>query len=94
MAQGSLDLEVLGWDTHHSSSHNHSLAEAGVHQTVVTLAASPQVENAVSSGLGVIAKGSLLSSSRRCLQSIKLSKKVSSLVFHLLSLWRNGKTPD
>lgn len=45
--------------THQSSSGGHPLAKPGVHQTVVTLESSPKMENAVSSGLGLIAQGSV-----------------------------------
>ena len=45
--------------THQSSSRGHPLAKPGAHQTVVILEASPQMENAVSSGLGLITQGSV-----------------------------------
>ena len=52
--------------TWHSSSGRHPGPNLGGLLTVVIPEVSPQVANAISSGLSLMAQGSLLSSSRRC----------------------------
>lgn len=84
MAQGSLDTERSSWATHatahHATTHRPKL---WAHQTVVTPEASPQVENAISSGLSLIAQGHLLSPSRRSSQGINAVQDKPTVLFFI-----------